>query len=190
VVRPTVVLVVTAVVVGLLTGWLWATVTPLPGYTVHADGGATTTERGLTQFIIGDVVFCGIGLVAGIGIGIVAWRGYGRRLGWPAVPIAAGAALLAGMLCWQTGELVGPHDFQARLGAAAAGDTVAIDLQLRAVVALAVWVLGACGALLVATAVLRDPDEPYPVRLPWSVRADPADVTSADTTGDTTDRVD
>lgn len=177
-VRPTVVLVVTAVVVGLLTGWLWATVTPLPGYTVHADGGATTTERGLTQFVIGDVVFCGIGLVAGIGIGIVAWRGYGRRLGWPAVPIGAAAALLAALLCWQTGELFGPHDFQTRLSAAAVGETVAIDLRLRAVVALAVWVLGACGALLVATAVLRDPDDAYPVRLPWTARdglTDPQD---------------
>lgn len=158
----------TTIVVGLLTAWLWATLTPLPGYTVQADGGATTTERGLTQFVMADVVFCAIGLPAGIGLGIVAWRGFGRRLGWPVVPIAAAAALVAAVLCWQLGPLIGPHDFHARLAAASIGDTVAIDLQLRAVVALVVWVLGACGVQLVATAVLRDPDDGYPIRLPWS----------------------
>ena len=170
--RPLVVLAVTTVTVGLLTAGLWATATPLPGYTINADGGATTDERGLAEFVVADVVFCAIGLLSGIGLGIVTWRGFGRRVGWPAVPIAAVSSLLAAVLCWQVGPLLGPHDFNARLAAAAVGDTVVIDLRLRALVALAVWVLGACGSLLVATAVLRDPDDGYPVRLPWSVRED------------------
>lgn len=168
--RSAVALILTTVTVGLLTAWLWAIVTPLPGYTVNADGGATTTEHGLAEFVVADVVFCAIGLPVGIGLGIVAWRGFGRRLGWPAVPIGAAAALVAAVLCWQVGPLIGPHDFATRLATATVGDTVPIDLRLRAVVSLAVWVLGACGAQLVATAVLHDPDDGYPVRLPWSVR--------------------
>lgn len=167
-VRASVILAVTTVLTGGLCGWLWAAITPLPGYTLREGRSAFTTERGLTEFIIGDVTFSAIGLVAGIGLGAVAWRAFGRTVGWPAVPIGAAAAALAGMECWGVGLLFGPSNFQGRLGAAAVGDTVPIDLALRSPVALVIWVLGACGALLVITAIVRDSDEGYPVRLPWS----------------------
>lgn len=163
----------TTLVVGGLSGWLWPAVTRLPGYTVQADHSAVTSERGLTEFINGDVTYCAIGLVVGLGLGLVAWRAYGRRLGWPVVPIAMAAALLAGLLCWIIGVQVGPHDFDQRLAAARVGEVVPIDLQLRARVAIVVWALGACVPLLVITTLAHDPDDGVPFHLPWSRRSDP-----------------
>lgn len=172
---PALTMLLTTVVVGVLAGLLWARLTPLPGYTVQSDGGASTTERGLTGFIHADIVFAGLGLVLGIGLGIVGWRAFGRRLGWLSVPVMIVMALLAAVLCWQVGELIGPTDFDARLAAAAPGQTVPIDLELRARTAIAAWVLGACAALMVLTALVRDPDDGEPLRLPWTVLDDRPD---------------
>lgn len=160
----------TTLLVGLLCGWLWPAITPLPGYTVQSDGGAHTTERGLTEFIVGDVTYSAIGLVVGIGLGLVSWRAYGRSLGWPVVPIGVGAALVAGTICWFVGGRVGPHNFTQRLAAAQPGDLVVIDLQLRSAVAVVVWALGACLPLLAITTLARDPDDGEPFHLPWSHR--------------------
>ncbi len=168
-VRRLLVVGLTAVVVGALAGWLWAVVTSLPGYTVQSDGGAATTERGLTEFIVADVVFAGIGLVVGAGLAIVAWLWYGRRLGAWTVPMTCAFVLVAALVCWQVGQLVGPHDFSDRLDGAALGQSVPIDLRLRAPSAFATWVLGACLTLMVITAVARDRDEGRPLRLPWTV---------------------
>ena len=169
-IRRLVVVGITSVVVGILTGLLWATATPLPGYVVQSDGGATTTERGLTEFIVADVVFAGIGLLTAAGLAIVGWIWYGRRLGWWTVPVTCVFVLVAAVLCWQVGQVVGPHDFDSRLAEAAAGDLVPIDLRLRAPGAMAAWLLGAGLSLMVITAVVRDPDQGRPLRLPWTVR--------------------
>jgi len=175
-VRTAVLLAVTTVVVGGLCGWLWPAVTQLPGYTVQADHTAFTTERGLTQFINGDISYAAIGLVVGAGLGLIAWRAYGRSLGWPVVPIGIAAALLAGVLCWFIGGRVGPHNFDQRLAAAQPGDVVSIDLQLRSAVAIVVWALGACVPMLGITALAGDPDPGRPFHLPWSARTSTADV--------------
>ncbi|MGD7707144.1 hypothetical protein [Microlunatus sp. Y2014] len=165
--RRLIILGVTTVVVGLLAGVLWESVTVLPGYIVAADGQAYISEQGLTRFIVADVIYAVIGLAVGIGLGIVCWFVAGRRWGWPVVPLAAVAALLAGLLCWLVGTALGPKDMAARAAAAQPGDVVEIDFALRSPVALAIWVLGAVGALLVITAVARDDEiggEPNPPR--------------------------
>ena len=46
----------------------WLVVKP-PAYELNSNGGATTTERGLTEFIAADAWFCVIGLVVGLLIG-------------------------------------------------------------------------------------------------------------------------
>ncbi len=170
-----VVVALTTLVVGVLTGVLWARVTVLPTYRRNPDGGGSTDERGLTRFISGDVTFTVIGLVVGIGLGIVTWRWLGRRLGWRSVVVATLAAVLAGVLCWQVGQLVGPSDFSAWMAAAAPGDLIPIDLRLRAVSALAAWVFGAAATLLAITTFVADDEEPRLLRLPWTRPAPPED---------------
>lgn len=172
VVRRVLVVGLTAMLVGVLSGVFWALATPLPGYVVQPEGAAVISERGLTEFIIGDIVFAGTGLVVGAGLSIVGWLWYGRSLGWWTVPVTCGLVLVAGIVCWQVGQWVGPQDFGTRLADAAVGELVPIDLRLRALGALAAWVVAACLTLMVITAVVRDPDEGRPLRLPWTARTE------------------
>ena len=67
-----------------------------PAYELNSGGAASTSERGLTQFIAGDAWFCAIGLVVGVLLGLAAWR-WLRDLGWTVVLVvlALGAGLTA-----------------------------------------------------------------------------------------------
>ena len=59
---------------GVAAGVVWWLVVKPPAYELNSNGGATTTERGLSEFIAADAWFCAIGLVAGLLIGLAAWR--------------------------------------------------------------------------------------------------------------------
>ena len=99
---------------------------------------ATTTERGLTQFIAGDAWFCAIGLVVGLLIGVAAWR-WLRDLGWSVVLVVLVCATASALTCWLVGYRLGPGDFSARLAAAQPGELVPIPLTLRARASLLTW---------------------------------------------------
>lgn len=143
---------------GALAGVIWAAVVELPAYQVAADGGATTSERGLAAVIAGDAWFAVIGLVAGGTLGWVAWRRL-DRLGWPLVLLAIAAALVAGAVCWAVGYQLGPGPFDPRLAAARPGDQVPIELTVRARAALLVWPLGAVIPVLLGAALATDAEE-------------------------------
>ncbi|MBA3529342.1 MAG: hypothetical protein H0T91_08565, partial [Propionibacteriaceae bacterium] len=83
---------------GAIAGVLWWSIVDLPGYQVNSDGGASTTERGLADFIGGDAWFTLIGLVVGLMLGVVAWRRL-SDLGWPVVFVATLAAVGASLVC-------------------------------------------------------------------------------------------
>ena len=68
-----------------------------PAYLVNSDGGASISERGLTEFFAGDAWFCAIGLVVGVAVGLGGWRWF-RDLGWPLVLVVCGLAV-AGSVC-------------------------------------------------------------------------------------------
>ncbi|GAB2495944.1 hypothetical protein GCM10027030_31710 [Luteococcus sediminum] len=138
-------------------GALWNLVVPLPSYHVDANGNATTSERGLALVFASDAVFCLVGAVVGLGIGLCAWRWF-RRLGWPVCLVAMGGGLLGALLCWWVGTLMGPHDFAARIAQAGAGAVVPIDFQLHSLVALLVWPFFAIIPVLFASAMSRDED--------------------------------
>ncbi|QDP96957.1 hypothetical protein FOE78_14445 [Microlunatus elymi] len=144
--------------VGVGAGALWEKIVRLPTYTVAANGTASTTERGLTEFFGSDAWFCVLGFLISIGLGIVCWKWFGK-LGWPVVVVAILGAVCAGLVCWYIGYQLGPGDFERRLATAGPGDVVPIALNLRSPVALVVWAFGAIIPVLLRSSLGKDEEE-------------------------------
>jgi hypothetical protein len=151
-----------AIALGLLGGLVWFAVVDLPAYTVRPDGSAATTVQGLTEFFAGDAWYSAVGLVVGVVLGVLGWRWFGKA-GWPLVPIALVAAVIAAALCWWLGWVLGPGPFEDRLVAAKPGDLVPVELTVRAPVALLVWVLGAILPILGRSSLGPDSEEAKPL---------------------------
>lgn len=147
---------------GAAAGVVWWLVVKPPAYELNSNGGATTTERGLTEFIAADAWFCAIGLVAGLLIGLAAWRWLGT-LGWSVVLVVLVCATAAALTCWLVGYRLGPGDFSARLAAAQPGELVAIPLTLRARASLLTWPFFAIIPVLLGSSLGRDDEEPRPL---------------------------
>ncbi|HEY9293883.1 MAG TPA: hypothetical protein VIP98_21595 [Microlunatus sp.] len=147
------------VLIGIGAGALWEKITPLPTYSIAANGTASTTERGLTEFFASDAWFCALGFFISLGLGIIAWKWFGK-LGWPVVVVAILGAVSAALVCWYVGYQLGPGDFDRRLAAARPGDVVPIALNLRSPVALLVWAFGAIIPVLLRASLGRDDEEP------------------------------
>ena len=145
--------------VGAVAGVLWWQVVPLPVYTVGSNGGASTTERGLTQYVAGDAWFSLIGFGVGVGLGLLAWRVF-RRIGWPIVPLVVVASVIAALICWLVGWKLGPGPFPPRLAEAQAGALVPIELTVRAPVSVLVWPFGAVLVTLLGSSLGRDDEVP------------------------------
>lgn len=152
-----------AVMIGALTAVFWANVVDLPSYRVLADGSAIVSERALAEFVAADAWFVLCGFVVGAGIGLVTWRWF-SSLGWAVALLSAGAGLVAGLVCWQLGQLLGPGPFDERLAAANPGDLVPIAVELRSHSALAVWAFGAVVPVLLISALGPDDEEPTRAR--------------------------
>ena len=151
---------------GAAAGVVWWRVTDLPTFRVVNGGGAVTSERGLAGYIAADAWFVVCGAVAGLVLGLVAWRVLGRT-GWPVVLLTVVAGAAAGLVCWAVGYLLGPGAFDVRLAAARPGDLVPVELTVRARSALLVWPLFAVIPVLLGTSLGRDPED-----LPYAARPD------------------
>jgi hypothetical protein len=147
---------------GAAAGVVWWLLVKPPAYELNSNGGATTSERGLTEFIAGDAWFCAIGLVAGLLIGLAAWRLL-RSLGWTVVLVVLVCAVGASLTCWLVGYRLGPGDFSARLAAAQPGELVPIPLTLRARASLLTWPFFAVIPVLLGSSLGRDEEEPRPL---------------------------
>lgn len=152
-----------SVVVGALSAVFWVNVVDLPEYFIERDYSATVSERGLTEFVAADAWYVVCGVLVGVGLGIVAWRWF-KPLGWPSALLAAGAGLLAGIVCWKFGELLGPGDFYDRLAKAEPGQLVPISLTLRSMSAPAVWAFAAVTPVLLASSLGPEEAPPRPRR--------------------------
>jgi len=146
---------------GAVAGVVWEALVDLPTYVVSSDGGATTTERGLTEFLGGDAWFCVIGLVLFLGLGTLAWRWF-STIGWALVPVVVITAVAAALLCWMVGYELGPGEFAPRLAAARPDDVVPIELTLRARASLLTWPFFAVIPVLLGSSLGRDDEEPRP----------------------------
>ncbi|GAA1846832.1 hypothetical protein ACFFOM_01970 [Microlunatus capsulatus] len=144
---------------GALGGVVWEAVVDLPVYVVGPDGGASTTERGLTALFGSDAWFCLVGGVVGLLLGLVAWRRL-RSLGWPLVLLVVVAASAAALVAWWVGTVSGPGPFNPRLAAAGPGDVVPVALELRAPASLLVWPFLAVVPVLLGSSLGRDEEEP------------------------------
>lgn len=147
---------------GAAAGVVWWLVVKPPAYELNSNGGATTTERGLSQFIAADAWFCIIGLMVGLLIGIAAWR-WLRTLGWSVVLVVLVCATAAALMCWLVGYRLGPGDFEARLAAAQPGQLVPIPLTLRARASLLTWPFFAIIPVLLGSSLGRDDEEARPL---------------------------
>lgn len=147
--------------IGALAGVLWKMNVTLPGYVVSADGGASTSERGLTEFFGRDAWYSLLALIGGLVLGAASLRGL-ARLGWPSVLITALGATLSGVVCWVVGYWLGPGPFEPRLAAAREGDFVPIELTLSSPVALVVWPFAATIPLLLWSSLTVDPEDERP----------------------------
>jgi hypothetical protein len=147
---------------GAAAGVLWWLVVNPPAYELNSNGGASTSERGLTEFISGDAWFCAIGLVVGLLIGLAAWR-WLRSIGWTVVLVVLVCAVAAALTCWLVGYRLGPGDFSTRLAAAQPGQLVPIPLTLRARASLLTWPFFAIIPVLLGSSLGRDEEEPRPL---------------------------
>ena len=142
-------------------GVVWESVVKLPTYVVGSDGGASTTERGLTEFVAGDAWFCLIGLVLFTALGILAWRWF-SAIGWGLVLVVVLTAVASALVCWAVGYHLGPGEFAPRLAAAQPNDVVPIELTLRARASLLTWPFFAVIPVLLGSSLGRDDEEPKP----------------------------
>jgi hypothetical protein len=169
-----------SLVIGGLAAVFWAMVVDLPAYKILSDGSAVITERGLTEIVASDVWFVITGGLVGLGLGLVTWKWF-RPLGWPTALLAVGAGLLAGVVCWQVGQLLGPGSFPERVTGARPGVMVPIPLELRSFSALAVWGFAAVTPVLLFSSLGPD-EEDHPSR--WRRRAVEAEVEESGTIDD------
>lgn len=180
-------LTVLSIVLGGLSALAWAHFSKLPAYVLHADYQATMSERELTSFVSSDVWFTVIGLVVGLIVGIFTWRWF-RETGWISALAAVAGGLLAGLVCWGVGELLGPGPLDARMYLAKPGDLVPVALKLHAPSALAAWSFAASAPILFAASLgpERKPTTESktgarPVEAVTSPSADPAGTVTAST---------
>lgn len=173
-----------AVVVGGLAAVFWSAVVRPPTYRILENGAATMTERGLTEIVASDAWFVVTGGLVGIGLGLVTWKWF-RPLGWPTALLAVGAGLIAGVVCWQIGQLLGPGSFEERLAAAKPGDYVPVSLELRSLSALAVWGFAAVTPVLLISSLGPDDEDASTRRKRPAAEAvpEPEDVVSVDERG-------
>jgi hypothetical protein len=143
-------------VVGGLAAVFWASIVTVPTWRILENSAAVMTERGVTEIVAADVWFVITGAMVGLGLGLVTWKWF-RPLGWPTALLAVGSGLLAGIVCWQVGQVLGPGPENERIAAALPGVVVPAALQLRSLSALAVWGFAAVTPVLLVSSL--GPDE-------------------------------
>jgi hypothetical protein len=158
---PGAVLAALVVVAGVVGGLAWVLVSPTVRLQ-QVSGSVVLDETSGAALYSPQGWFAVVALVGGVLIGLGAIPLAARR-GWPVVPIAAVAALAAGVLAWRVGIAIDGGPLRPRPGA----DSVPAPLALSGMSALALWPLGT-GAVATLAALIRprlfDPDpDPAPV---------------------------
>jgi hypothetical protein len=146
---------------GVPAGLLWWALAPRAQFEVTADGPVVVGRPSAELLIADDGVFTLVLAGLGAAAGLLAWRLRRRRGVGTLLGLAAGA-LLAALVAWQLGELLGPAPSPAQL--ADVGARVTTGLSLGSMAALAVGPFAAVLGYVVATlfAASEDLDRPDP----------------------------
>ena len=162
-------LIVFAVVVflGLPAGLGWEALSPTAEVVSRPEGVFYTNPEG-SDFIAADGWFAVIGAVTGLICSAAAFFRY-RRHGVAAVLALAVGGVLASLLAWRLGHLLGPDDLEAGAAAARSGVPFSGPLDLRAHGVLLVWPLASTTVFLALTAG-HDAAERHPVPAPAQVQ--------------------
>lgn len=147
--------VATAVAVGLAGAVAWATWAD-PAQWVVIDGGLSMNQPGSRGQFGAVITFVLVGLVAGLLLGLVAVV-TAPRLGWTMTLVVGLAAVVASLISWRLGILVGPPDPTGVPGLSV-GDTVPARLQVDTVAAFLAWPVGAMGGVLLGFGLNRADD--------------------------------
>ncbi|WP_233617918.1 MULTISPECIES: hypothetical protein [Actinomadura] len=141
-------------VLGPLAGLLWAATAPEVTYVIFR--GDTYLADPESQAPIGtDLRFALIVLAAGALCGGAAYLAGGRGNDIALLLGLAAGGVLAGLLAWRTGHMIGLDEFRAAVRAAADRERVAGVAELRARGLLVCWPVAAVGAYGVLELAVR-----------------------------------
>lgn len=141
--------VVGVVLLGAPLGLLWAAVAPRVQVVVAEGGGTRLADPSNDGFIAVDGFFLGLGVLAGLLSGAVAWW-VGRRYGPGVVVGLVVGGLLAAEVARATGELVDAGQAQAVVEAGRTG-VIELSVRLRSEPARTGWPVAALAAHMVLT---------------------------------------
>jgi len=152
-------LVLSCLLAGAAVGLLWSQLAPRTQVVV-GTGGASPVGYDTGQFVAADGLFLMLTAGAGLLLGAVAWFALpGRRGPLTLVALAVGG-VLAALVAWQVGHLVGRSSYENLLAAGEVGSTGGRPVDLRARGVLVGWPFAAVAAYLVAVANSRDLSHP------------------------------
>ncbi|SHN68045.1 hypothetical protein SAMN05660350_01582 [Geodermatophilus obscurus] len=152
---------------GLPAGLVWWALAPRATFEVTADGPVPVGAPSVELLVADDGVYTLVLAGLGLGAGLVAWR-LRRRRGVATVLALAVGTVLASLVAWQVGELLGAGPSPAEL--ATVGTRVITPLRLGSPAALAVAPFLAVLAYVVSTLLTAAEDldrpDPAPARPP------------------------
>jgi hypothetical protein len=149
----------TVVVLGIPCGFIWEAVSPKVAVVTRGQGVFYADPEG-GAFIAVDGWFAVIGAAAGALCAVAAFIRY-RRYGVGTVLGLAAGGVLASILAWQLGRLLGPASLQDNARTATEGVPFSGPLELRAYGVLLIWSLVSTTIFLAFTAG-HDAEEPEP----------------------------
>lgn len=123
--------------IGIIGAAAWAVFAHRPTYTVTENYSAFLSELGQADVFSSDALYIGLAALCGLIVGILAWIRL-RDTGWLVCALSTLGGFVSGVGIWLVGLLLSPRSFDKRLAAAAAGDSVPIDLTLHSLSALLV----------------------------------------------------
>lgn len=138
------------VVLGVVAGWLWVSLSDPPRIRLAADGGAYLGEVALNQQAGITMWFLAIGVVLGLVAGaLVGW--FGQRFGWLAVLAVLVLCTVATLESRYLGVHVFGADAASEVASAHPGDLIRLGVKLDTLVGYLGWpiggLLGALGAI-------------------------------------------